>query len=164
MVTPQGFHLVSNLQLGVNFCREHDHVARGREGWNETKKMLFFLAAWPPVCLATLSSLKKIEPLGLFAGILLLSTLVESMHTMRIIIVSCWELLLTQAMFLSKKFWCGLQHARHQIPPTSHLMYFATKTSLAVTSIAGWTANRIISKNYRRCREGCHHDIGERGS
>ena len=163
MVTPQGFHLVSNLQSGVNFCRKHDHVARGREGWNETKKKCFFFAAWPPVCLATLSSFKKNRTFGTvcrhpftlnFSG--------EHAHSENI--VSCWELLLTQAMSLSKKFWCGLQHARHQIPPTFHLMYFVTKISLVVTSVAGWTSNRIISKNYRRCREGCHHDIGERGS
>ena len=162
MVTPQGFHLVSNLQLGVNFCREHDHVARGREGWNETKKMLFFgrLTSCLPCYIV---KLKKNRTLGTvcrhpftlnFSG--------EHAHSENI--VSCWELLLTQAMSLSKKFWCGLQHARHQIPPTFHLVYFVTKTSLVVTSVAGWTSNRIISKNYRRCREGCHHDIGERGS
>ena len=48
------------------------------------KKNAFFL---PPDLLFALlhcQALKKIEPLGLFAGILLHSTLVESMHTVRI--------------------------------------------------------------------------------
>ena len=140
-------------------------------GKDEMKqKKCFFLAAWPPVCLATLSSLKKIEPLGLFAGILLHSTLVESMHTVRILCLaenSCWPRL----CFLARSFDVdsSMQDIRSPPappppPPPFHLMYFATKTSLVVTSVAGWTSNRIISKNYRRCRKGCHHDIGERGS
>ena len=59
-------------------------------GKDEMKqKKCFFFGRLTSCLPCYIVKLKKIEPLGLFAGILLLSTLVESMHTMRIIIVSC---------------------------------------------------------------------------